>query len=103
MGLFATRPVQRVLLYLGVALHLGIMLLMGLTTFSITMFAALILYLRPTDEPFSWPWASVLTRLAGLGWPRSPKLEATAALPRYAAVAARSTQHEAGREAADCG
>jgi antimicrobial peptide system SdpB family protein len=52
MGLVASRPVRRVLLPLGIALHLGILLFMGLSSFSITMFAALILYLRPFDEPF---------------------------------------------------
>jgi hypothetical protein len=33
MGLFATRPVRRVLLCLGIGLHLAIMLFMGLTQF----------------------------------------------------------------------
>jgi antimicrobial peptide system SdpB family protein len=54
MGLVATRPVRRVLLWLGIMLHLGVLLFMGLFTFSVTMFGALVLYLRPTDEPFAW-------------------------------------------------
>lgn len=55
MGLVASRPARRVLLWMGVALHLGIMLCMGLVTFSLMMFGALVLYLRPFDEPFSFP------------------------------------------------
>ena len=46
MGLVATRPIKRILLALGVALHLGIMVVHGLASFSIVMCAALILLLR---------------------------------------------------------
>ena len=53
MGLLATRPARRVLLWLGLSLHLGIMLFMGLVSFALIMCGALILYLRPYDEPFA--------------------------------------------------
>lgn len=56
MGLFATRPVRRVLLPLGIAFHSAIILIHGLASFALTMFAALILYLRPTDEAFELRW-----------------------------------------------
>jgi antimicrobial peptide system SdpB family protein len=67
MGLVASRSVRRVLLPLGVGLHLGILLLMGLFTFSITMFGALILYLRPFDEPFVLS-APRLRHVVGRAW-----------------------------------
>ena len=53
MGLFATRPVLRVLLPFGIAFHLGIIVIHGLSSFALVMFGALILYLRPVDEVFS--------------------------------------------------
>ncbi|MET7426455.1 sporulation-delaying protein SdpB family protein [Dactylosporangium sp. NPDC005555] len=45
----------------GLALHGGIAALMGLWSFSLAMFGALILYLRPFDQPFGLPlrWAAV--------------------------------------------
>lgn len=52
-GLFATRAARKVLLLAGIVFHFGIMVLMGLGTFSIVMWAALILYLRPVDAPFA--------------------------------------------------
>jgi antimicrobial peptide system SdpB family protein len=101
MGLFATRPVRRVLLCLGIGLHLGIMLLMGLTSFSVTMFAALILYLRPTDELFSWPLASFRARLAGFRQPGGVKRQGT--FPNYAStVTTHPIRHEPSHEAAEC-
>ncbi|MBX3198648.1 MAG: hypothetical protein KF894_10980 [Labilithrix sp.] len=51
-GLLVHRRYLPVLLALGIGLHAGIALLHGLVTFAITMFAALILYLRPLDRTF---------------------------------------------------
>jgi antimicrobial peptide system SdpB family protein len=55
MGLFATRTARRVLLPLGIGFHLAIIVIHGLFSFAVTMFAALILYLRPMDEFFHLP------------------------------------------------
>jgi antimicrobial peptide system SdpB family protein len=46
----------------GLALHAGIGTLMGLWSFSLAMFAALVLYLRPRQRPFERP-DHVLARL----------------------------------------
>ena len=54
-GLFAARKHWRTLLLLGIGLHAGIAVLHGLTTFALTMFGALVLYLRPLEETFSEP------------------------------------------------
>lgn len=53
------------LLGLGIALHLGIAVLHGLVGFSTVMVGALILYLRPLDEPFVWP-SSLKRALGGI-------------------------------------
>jgi len=53
MGLLATRPARRVLLIAGVSMHMGILVLQGLFTFSLTMISALVLFLSPWDEPFA--------------------------------------------------
>ncbi|HET6583613.1 MAG TPA: sporulation-delaying protein SdpB family protein [Nannocystaceae bacterium] len=63
-GLIAARPYRAVLLPLGIAFHLGIALFQGLPSFSLTMVAALILYLRPVARPFAVPVA-VAARLRG--------------------------------------
>lgn len=52
LGLIARRSVRPYLLIAGLSLHLGIGVLMGLPSFSIAMFGALVLFLRPFDEPF---------------------------------------------------
>lgn len=54
-GLIAARPYRALLLPLGVAFHLGIALFQGLPSFSLTMVAALLLYLRPVALPFALP------------------------------------------------
>ena len=51
-GLLVNRKYWRVLLVLGIGLHAGIALLHGLVSFAITMFGALVLYLRPLDQSF---------------------------------------------------
>jgi antimicrobial peptide system SdpB family protein len=53
-----------VMLWLGLALHAGIILLLGLVSFSLIMFAALILYLRPVERPFAVD--GVANRVVGL-------------------------------------
>jgi antimicrobial peptide system SdpB family protein len=45
-----------VLFWLGIVLHAGIMLIHGLVSFSVIMFAALTLYLRPVERPFAFAW-----------------------------------------------
>lgn len=54
LGIIACRPVRPYLLAAGISLHAAIGLLMGLPSFSFAMFAALVLYLRPTDLHISW-------------------------------------------------
>ncbi len=67
MGLLATRPARRVLLWLGIGLHLGVLLFMGLFSFSVTMFGALILYLQPTDTPFGFALNGIRNLIARIG------------------------------------
>jgi antimicrobial peptide system SdpB family protein len=55
MGIVATERVKKILLAAGILLHSAIMLFQGLGSFSLTMFGALILFLRPFDEPFHMP------------------------------------------------
>lgn len=54
-GLFASRGVRPWLLITGVMFHLGIGTFMGLWSFALAMIGALVLYLRPLDDPFVWP------------------------------------------------
>jgi predicted DCC family thiol-disulfide oxidoreductase YuxK len=51
IGLFLPSRARRYLLFAGLGLHTGIALLMGLTSFSLTMAAALLLLLHPADQP----------------------------------------------------
>ncbi|MDB4951462.1 MAG: hypothetical protein JWM27_4111 [Gemmatimonadetes bacterium] len=55
MALVMERRWWRLLLPVGLAFHLGIALLHGLVSFAFAMWAALVLYLRPHDQPFSLP------------------------------------------------
>lgn len=53
------------LLVMGLSLHAGIILVHGLWSFAIVMFAALILYLRPCERPWAFArWRAALVRLA---------------------------------------
>lgn len=54
LGLFVSRRAWPALLTLGIGLHVGIVLLHGLVSFSVAMFAALILYLRPAERTFGF-------------------------------------------------
>jgi hypothetical protein len=54
MGLLLPKQSWKTLLIAGVALHTGILLFHGLVSFSIAMFAALILYLRPVEQGFGF-------------------------------------------------
>jgi antimicrobial peptide system SdpB family protein len=60
-------------LYAGIALHAGIMLCHGLVSFSLTMFAALVLYLRPSEAEFVFPHV-VLSAVRRGGPARAPAL-----------------------------
>lgn len=51
-ALLMPKRLWRVFLVLGIALHAGIILVHGLVTFSMVMFAALVLYLRPVENVF---------------------------------------------------
>ncbi|BCB89606.1 sporulation-delaying protein SdpB family protein [Phytohabitans suffuscus] len=62
IGLFLPKRRWAPLLVGGLALHGGIALLMGLWSFSLAMFAALVLYLRPWDRPLALPAASTASR-----------------------------------------
>lgn len=55
LGLVLPRWTWRPLLIGGLMLHAGITVLMGLLSFSLAMAAALILYLRPTDQALPLP------------------------------------------------
>jgi antimicrobial peptide system SdpB family protein len=63
-ALFMPKRRWRPLLIAGIALHTGIIMVHGLVSFSLAMFAALILYLRPREAPLelatlrSWARAS---------------------------------------------
>jgi antimicrobial peptide system SdpB family protein len=61
-GLIAGPRLRRALLAAGVLLHLGILVIHGLVSFSLVMIAALVLYLHPVHQPFAWP--AFLERLA---------------------------------------
>lgn len=52
-GLFMDHRYRRILLPIGVLFHAGIAMFLGLFSFSVVMTAALCLYLRPVDRPFS--------------------------------------------------
>jgi antimicrobial peptide system SdpB family protein len=70
MGLLAGRRARWGLLVLGIALHGGIVIFHGLASFAVTMWGALILYLRPTDEVFSLAGTGRLVArpAVALGW-----------------------------------
>ena len=57
-GLVIAKKHWRMLLVAGIALHGGIILLHGLVSFGIAMMAALVLFLRPIEQPFSAAWPS---------------------------------------------
>jgi antimicrobial peptide system SdpB family protein len=63
-GLLVARKYWPLLLAMGIALHAGIALLHGLVTFAMTMMAALVLYLRPLDQPFALPQIGLSNHLA---------------------------------------
>ena len=54
MGLVVPKPQRKWLLGLGIALHVGIMLIHGLISFGLAMCAALILFLRPVEQEFDF-------------------------------------------------
>jgi antimicrobial peptide system SdpB family protein len=61
------------LLVAGIAFHGFIALMMGLLSFSLAMTAALILYLRPVDEPFRFSAVlALIYRVRGLAVPIEP-------------------------------
>ena len=54
-ALFMPKKYWQPLLVLGLGLHAGIIVLHGLLSFAIVMFAALVLYLRPMERAFALP------------------------------------------------
>jgi antimicrobial peptide system SdpB family protein len=75
MGLFLSKRRWTPLLVSGLMLHGGIAVVMGLWSFSLAMFAALILYLRPWERSFALPPS--LTVQSGRLWPRRAVTPAT--------------------------
>jgi antimicrobial peptide system SdpB family protein len=70
-GLLVPKRYRGALLWSGIALHAGIILVHGLVSFAIMMFAALVVYLRPLERELQWPttlraWAKDLGKLARL-------------------------------------
>jgi antimicrobial peptide system SdpB family protein len=64
-GLVMPKRFWGTLYVLGLSLHAGIIVIHGLWSFSTVMFAALTLYLRPTERPFALDrWLAVPRRLA---------------------------------------
>jgi antimicrobial peptide system SdpB family protein len=55
LGLVLPRKKWRVLLVIGLVFHVLIALVFDLGSFALAMMAALILFLRPADEPFALP------------------------------------------------
>ena len=54
LGLIAPRRFWRPLFWLGVLFHVGIAVGLGLSSFSLAMIGALLLYLRPPEREFRW-------------------------------------------------
>jgi antimicrobial peptide system SdpB family protein len=54
-ALFMKKKHWRALLVLGLGLHAAIVVVHGLVSFAFAMFAALIVYLRPFEQPFTFP------------------------------------------------
>jgi antimicrobial peptide system SdpB family protein len=76
LGLFLPKKRWGALLVGGIALHAGIIFVHGLISFALAMFAALILYLRPTERVFR--------RLARSERPRARPLWVSALTPAVA-------------------
>jgi antimicrobial peptide system SdpB family protein len=64
LGLVMEKRFRGWLLIAGIGLHAGIWLVHGLPSFSLDMFAALILYLRPFERPFDLAGANPLRTIA---------------------------------------
>jgi antimicrobial peptide system SdpB family protein len=71
LGLVMPKPRRNALLIAGIALHAGIMVVHGLISFGLTMVGALVLYLRPFEQPF--PRVRLVAALR-----RGPRASATA-------------------------
>ena len=61
-ALFMPKRYWRPLLVLGLSLHAGIIVVHGLLSFAITMFGALVLFLRPREASFNFAWLRMLGR-----------------------------------------
>ena len=86
-GLFIGQRLPRqVLLAMGIAFHMGIVVVHGLPSFATIMFGALILLLRREDEPFGWI-ESIRSFMSG-GVSRLVGRRKHSTVPKEAAVAA---------------
>jgi antimicrobial peptide system SdpB family protein len=89
-GLVAERRHRRVLLCLGIAFHAMIALVHGLPSFSLAMWAGLVLYLHPVDEEFAalrvWSGRWLDAARAHLRLPRSWRARATPMILRHGHV-----------------
>lgn len=77
-GLIADRRYWQPLLVLGISMHLGIALVHGIVSFSVIMFGALILYLRPFDREFRLParlWRRPAPEVRSIHAPAAPHRE----------------------------
>lgn len=75
LGLIAPRSARRYLLIAGIMFHSLIAVTMGLISFGLAMFGALLLYLRPVDQPISLSKLSILPAKLGLFRGQKAKLE----------------------------
>lgn len=66
LALLFPSGVRRLLLVMGIVFHVSIALLIGITSFSMTMIGALVLYLRPYEAEFKIPptWSGADDRAA---------------------------------------
>ena len=72
-AIFWPQRIRSRIFWIGIALHAGIALFMGLFSFALAMFGALILALRPIDQQWSVSGLrSMLARLRGPGLPAEP-------------------------------
>lgn len=88
LGLLLSKNSRRYLLVLGISFHAGIALTIGITGFSLTMVAALVLLLRPMDEELPLPhvvsakFGGVVKIASGPARRQAPALTRAMALPR---------------------
>lgn len=76
-GIVASQRVRWVLLAVGVMFHGSIALVMGLWSFSLVMFGALVVYLVPRDEPLPLGSAARAVQVRARAWTVSRRVAAS--------------------------